>query len=300
MDKPSSKIKAALLTLGGCFCFTLVIALSRVASVTISITTILFFQYFISMIALLPWILQQGGQGLYLNKFGVILVRSVFGFLNYAFVFFAVQRIPLVNVVLLNNSSPLFIPLIIWIWKKVKISKQLWLGIIVGFLGIALILRPNAEFLNIGAFFAIASAICVSISMIAQRRLVKKASVYTISFYYFLISTLISLPFMLENWEPIDQPTIIVLVGIGVLFVIGQILVLNALRFEKPSYLSSFNYAAIVYGALIEWYLWREAPGWITIVGILIVFFGGLITLHYGYRKGKKAKKDINSDQSLE
>lgn len=283
--------RAVFYVLLACGLFTTVIAISRVVSETIPVSTILFFQYFISMILLLPWMLQQGGKSLYLSKIGVIVIRSVAGYLNYAFIFFAVKHIPLVNVVLLNNAAPIFIPLIIWMWKKVRISRKLWMGIMVGFVGIAIILRPTNSFINIGSLFALGSAVCVSISMITQRRLVKSESVYTISFYYFLISSIISLPFMLERWEPIDQTTMLLLGVTGVLFVSGQYFFLSAFKYEKPTYLGSFSYSAIVYGLLIEWLVWKQFPGWVSLMGIVIVCAGGLITIRQGGRRGLSSRK---------
>lgn len=286
----SSRFKAISYILIACALFTTVIALSRVVSATISVPTILFFQYFISMLVMLPWMIQRGGKNLYLSKIGVIVLRSLAGYLNYAFIFFAVQKIPLVNVILLNNTAPLFIPLIILMWKKVRISRRLWIGIIVGFVGIAVTLRPNHDFINIGSLFALGSAICVSISMIAQRRLVKSESVYTISFYYFLIGSIISLPFMLDRFTPPDPLTMVLLGTMGILFVAGQFFYLNAFKHEKPSYLSSFTYSAIVYGVLIEWFAWKQFPGWVSMMGIIIVCSGGLITIRQGRRKGISAR----------
>lgn len=278
--------RAIFFTLLACAMSTTVVAISRIVSETTPISTVLFFQYFISMMVLLPCMFQQGRRSLYLSKVKMIFIRSISGFLNYALIFFAVQKTPLVNVVLLNNASPIFLPLIILVWKKVQISRKLWIGIIVGFFGIAIILRPTNFLINLGSLLALCSAICISISMISQRRLVKSESIYTISFYYFLISSIISFPFMLERWVPLDQKTMILLGSIGLLFVAGQYFLLKAFKHEKPTYLGSFSYSSIVYSVLLEWLIWKQFPGWVSLAGIVVVCTGGLITIHQGARKG--------------
>lgn len=273
--------------------FTIVIALSREASTENSVPIVLLFQNLIGLIIVLPWMIKKGRKSLYLSKIGVIAIRSLAGFLSYAFMFLAVQRISLVNTVLLSNSAPLFIPLIIWIWRGVKIEKNLWLGIIIGFIGIAFILRPTGEIINIGAFFAIGAALCLSISAIAKRRLVKTESIPTILFYYFLISTFLSIPFSLDRWRQLQEESLAILCLIGILFTCGQVLFLNALKYEKPSYLSTFNYSSVVYGVILQWIFWGNLPDWCAFMGIIVVCTGGILTITHA--------KDINGgkDRSL-
>ncbi|MDN3507207.1 MAG: DMT family transporter [Simkaniaceae bacterium] len=262
--------------------YTSVIALSRTASERTSVPVVLLFQNFIGMLFILPWMIRKGKKSLRLTKIKGIAIRTIAGYLSYAFVFLAVQRISLVNTVLLSNSAPLFIPLIIWLWRGVKINKRLWLGILLGFFGIAFILRPTGDIINVGALYGIGAAICLSISSIAKRRLVKTERVITILFYYFLISTLISIPFSIESWKPIDKETLFLLCSIGALFVCGQAFFSNAYRYEKPSVLSPFNYSSVVYGALIQWLVWGNFPNWCTIMGIVVVCTGGILTIMQG------------------
>lgn len=266
--------------------FTSLVALSKEATARTSIPTVLFFQNFISMLLILPWVIRKGGKSLYLSKIGLISLRSLAGFLNYAFIFLAVQRIPLVNVVLLSNTAPLFIPLIIWMWKRVKIRRGLWMGILIGFIGIAFIIKPTKMTANVGVLLGLAAGICMSVSMIAQRRLVKSEPTHTILFYYFLISSLLSFPFILDGWKGIDMETLFILVCIGLLFISGQLFFVNSLKHGKPSILSSFNYSSVIYGALIEWIIWNQFPDWLTVMGILIVCLGGIITIRYSGGKG--------------
>jgi len=264
--------------------FTIAIALSRPASESSSVPTVLFFQNLISLIVTIPWLLRKGKKSFYIPKFGLMLVRALAGYLSFAFAFLAIQRTSLVNVVLLNNSAPLFIPLIIWFWKRKKLPRSLWMGILLGFIGIAIILKPNHEIVKLGGFFGLAAGICLAFSMIAQRRLVKTEPIYTILFYYFLISTLLSLPFSIDAWKTLNSETLLQLLGIGLCFATGQHLFFRASRYEKPSFLAPFNYSAVVYGAIIQWLIWSNIPSWSDIIGVIIVCVGGIITIAYNKR----------------
>jgi len=284
-EKPKrSPLKAIIGVLLSAVFFTVTIALSREASARSSVPTVLFFQYLISMIFTLPFMIKGGKKNFKMSKVGAILIRSIAGYLNFAFVFLAIQKTSLVNVVLLNNSAPLFIPLIIWFWKRKKLKWPLWLGMIIGFIGIAIILKPNHEIIKFGGLYGLGSAFCLAISMIAQRRLAKKERIQTVLFYYFLISTIISIPFTIDTWQAINRDTFWLLVLIGCLFAVGQNLFLRACRYEKPSILSSFNYSAVVYGVLIQWFFWNNFPSITDIIGILVVCTGGIVTILYSRR----------------
>ncbi len=287
-----SKVRGAAYVLISWIFFTLVIALSRFASAKTSVPTVLFFENLICLLLMLPIVIKRGAKSLYMSKIGVIVLRSLAGYINYAFVFFAVQRIPLVNVVLLSNAAPLFIPIIIWLWKRVTIQKSLWVGVIIGFIGVAVILKPHDLVMNIGSLFALGSAVCLSISMITQRRLIKTEPMHTILFYYYLISVIISLPFSFETWHLIDGEAMLFLMAIGICFFIGQIFFTRSLKYERPSFLSSFNYSSVIYGVLIEWLIWDHFPSWTTIIGTIIVCTGGIITITHGTRisSGEKEK----------
>lgn len=286
--RPLNWKKGVALILVSWIFLIIAIALSRKISMESSVPTVLLFQNFISLLCVIPWLFKSGWKSLYLSKFGVIVLRSIAGYVSFAFVILAVQRTTLVNVVLLSNSAPLFIPIVIWIWKRVHLSWRLWLGIIIGFIGIGIILNPTNSVMNFGALFAVGAAICSSISMIAQRRLVKTESIPTILFYYFAINVIISIPFAIETWKPLTPQISLGLLVIGLCFGIGQSLFLSAFKFEKPSFLSSFSYVSVVYGFIIEWMMGDHWPSWRHFLGILIVCIGGIITISQGNRVTKK------------
>ncbi|MCI0381674.1 MAG: DMT family transporter [Chlamydiae bacterium] len=273
-------INGVLLIIFAWVFFTVMIAISRYVSPLTSIPIVLLFQNGISLLFILPWMIEKGKTSFHTPKYHLLILRTVAGYLNFTFIFLAVQRTSLVNTLLLSNSAPIFIPLIIWIWRRIAVGYKLWLGIIIGFIGIGLILKPDIDFMNTGVLFALGSAISFSISMIAQRRLIKTEPKYTILFYYFLAGTLISFPFAIYTWN-IPLTILPLLILIGVLSVIGQLAFLQALQFGKPSALSPFNYISVVYAAIIEWIIWNQFPDLFSILGIILISVGGILTMIY-------------------
>lgn len=269
--------------------FTLLITQSRFTSTLSSVPMVLLFQNLVSLLCMTPFMVKNGKKAFYSPKFKVILFRGIAGYSSFAFTFLAVRNTSLVNTVLLSNTSPLFIPLIIWVWRKIHIGYKLWLGLIVGFIGIGFILKPDIHLLkNLGAFYALSSAFCFSISMIAMRRLIKTEPVHTILFYHFLIGTMISLPMAIYTWNLPSYEILVQLISIGFLSVFGQYFILVAFRFDKPSVLSPFNYSSVIYATILQWFIFKTFPDSLTIVGILLVCAGSIMSIIFGESAAKK------------
>ncbi|HSX12648.1 MAG TPA: DMT family transporter [Rhabdochlamydiaceae bacterium] len=283
--------KGASFVLLAWFFFTLVIMLSRFASAASSVPMVLLFQNLISLLFMLPFMLKEGKSGFISSKFDVILVRGIAGYSSFVFAFLAVEYTSLVNTVLLSNASPLFIPLIIWVWRKIHLGYKLWIGILIGFVGVGFILKPDLHLLtNLGAIFGLISALSFAISMICMRRLIKTEPVHTILFYHFLIGTLLSVPFAIYTWKFPSCTLLLELILIGILSFIGQYFILSAFRFGKPSVLSPFTYSSVVYAAILQWWIFKTVPDWLSIIGIILVCTGSILCIVYAESAAKKLR----------
>lgn len=266
--------------------FTLMATLSRFASTTVPLPTVIFFQNFVSWLIMIPWVFLHGIHSLRTQRFALIFVRSVGGLLAFAFLFMAVQRTSLVDAILLNNTAPLIVPFAVWIWLKIPINHKLWPGIIAGFLGIIFILKPGKEILDLGALYALGAALSLSIVMIAVRLLSYTERHHTVLFYYFLIASVLCLPLSLYNWKALNGIEWLEIIAIGLLSAAGQWCFMRAFHHAKPSQLGPFCYIAVVYSGLIEWALWGKVPDLFAWIGIVLVCAGGIWTIRYGQPKG--------------
>jgi drug/metabolite transporter (DMT)-like permease len=209
----------------------------------------------------------------------MILQRAVCGIAGFCFIFLAVQKTSLVNTMLLNNAAPLWIPFVILIWRKTPINHALWPGVLAGFVGVICILRPGSGLFNIGALYALAAGILLSINMVTQRVLSYTERNHTVLFYYFLINILICLPWSLSEWVAPTSEGWIELLGIGVLTALGQWANFRAFHFGKASQLGPFVYSAVIYAILLDWAIYGQVPHWLSWLGIALVCAGGVWTI---------------------
>lgn len=247
---------------------------------SVSISVILFIQSLIGLLLTFPAIIRFGFKHLSTTKLKFHLARDLGGLAWFLAFFLSVRDIPLSNATLLSNTTPIWLPILSWLWLKTKIRKDLGWGIALGFVGIVLILRPAGHnFLNIGSLFALASGVIAAFTLLAVRELSQTEPKTRILFYYYLVMTLATLPFAIKYWVVLSLQQWLLLGGIGVFVWLEQYYLSLSFKFAKPSSLAPFSYSRIVFAAILDWIIWKHVPELLTLVGIAFVMVGGIITL---------------------
>jgi len=242
-------------------------------------TEILFFQHFFSLLFIFPFAIRHGVKGLKTLYLPLHLVRDLTALGSFFFYFSAIKYLNLIDATVLSYTSPFFIPFVWRIWLKTKVRSEMWFTIIFGFIGIALILKPSMQFFQVGTIIGIAAGVAAALSLVSISILHQKhESTSKTLFYFFLVSSLVTFPFMSMNWTP---PTPVVwynLIGIGLSSAMGQLLLTYGYRFGTASYLSPLCYSIVIYISIISWLVFNNPPGWLTFFGSLVVISGGSLS----------------------
>lgn len=238
-------------------------------------------QYLICLLTMTPWLINHGFSALKTEKTGLHLLRGFSGWACFYTYYYALGKIPLVDASLLRNTAPLCVPFIVMFWLRYPISRSNWLGLAVGFLGVAIILKPTPEGMSIWHFIGFLSGVGLAMSMVTTKELSLTESSNRILFYYFLISFLLSLPFAIYHWEPVPLDKVPFLLFVGFSIFITMKLYTRAYGLAPTSILAPFSYFGVVFAGLFGWLIWNHVPDLFTFLGILLVMIGGAITLIY-------------------
>lgn len=256
-----------------------------------SIEWIVFMQYFTCLLIMTALAAKNKFRDLKANNYKYLLIRSLAGVIAFSCYVISITKIPLVNATLLNNTAPVFIPLITLIWLKNKIDEKIWWGISVGLIGIIFIIKPSAEMLfKEGDLFGLAAGILLAIAYVALKVLTKTESNVTIIFYYSLIATILSLPFAISGWS--NPPLIIWIYAIlcGVSFILCLYLIQHAYKYADAVKLSPFNYSVIVFSGILDWIIFDHVPGFSSLIGIVLVTLGGILAVTIHEKDNKELK----------
>ncbi len=269
-------------------CAAAVGACSKLIDKQISIITILFFQNWICLFLTLPQIIQKGWKTLKTEKIGLHLARDVAGILSFFCFFFSLETIPLLNGILLQSTGPLWLPLIAFLWLGIKMRGQLWWGILIGFLGVVLILKPGIEPLSLGIVSAIISGFFSGFTLISVNRLASTEPTHRILFYYFLIGTIATGTLSLFHFSIPSWKDFIFLLGVGIFTFSAQTIIVYALRHGKADTLAPLAYTVVIYSGLFDWIIWKNVPNFITCAGIVLVVIGAVLSVYFEKRYQKK------------
>ncbi len=261
--------------------FTLMTLVARLASREVSLGTILFFQNLIGLATILPWLGKHRWESLKTQRFGLIFFRTIVSQIAILLSFLAVQRTSLVDTMLFTNTSPLWIPFVILVWRKIPIQHSMWPGLLAGFIGIVFVLQPGKEIIQLGALFAIGAGFLQSVNMVSLRLLSYTERNHTVLFYYFLIGALMSAPFLLVSWPAGNWILWGEVAAAGLCFSLGQWAFVRAFHFAKASQLGPFCYAAVVYSVLLDWVFYGQMPDLLGWIGISLICAGGIWSIRF-------------------
>jgi drug/metabolite transporter (DMT)-like permease len=227
-------------------------------------------------------VLRQGWEELKTARIGLHLLRAVAGTGAWLGLFFAITLMPLTNAVLMTYTAPIWMPLIAWMLHGRKVGSAVWAGVGLGFIGIVMVLHPSNATLGWGAPVALGAAFLLALALLSVRWLCETEPNLRILFYYFLLSTLLILPFALVVWRTPEPWAWIYLAGIGLCLLASQVLLIVAYSYASAVTLAPIIYSVVVFTALINWAVWQRVPSLLEVAGMALVILGGVIAMKGG------------------
>lgn len=269
---------AALMVLAALL-FASMAATIRVASEELSAAPIVFFRHALMLLFLAPWLLPRGREALRTHDLRGHVTRGLAGVAAAFCYFYAIAHLRLADAVLLNQSLPLFVPIVERVWLGEPIPRRLWRVILLGFVGLLLILRPGTGVFEPVALVGLASAVFASIAQVGVRRLTHTEPVTRIVFYFGIVSALTAaLPAAL-TWRTPSTATWMVLLLMGVVATFGQLALTRAYTFAPANRIGPFLYAGPVFAGLIDWLVWGRLPDGLFVAGAILVMGAATMAL---------------------
>lgn len=273
-------VVGALLIVAASTCFAGAGMFVQLASPQAGEYVVSFAGFAVASLIALPLALLRGRGFLASQHTGMVAARSVVGVVQVAVLFFALQTIPLVDGILLRDAAPLWIPLILWAFWRESMPKRLWLGILLGFVGMALVLHPSYSTFEVGYLLGLACGVLFAFQSILSRRVDQAGEpvLRTLCYIFPTGVVLMALPAALQ-WHPMAIETWLNLVLVGVLLLISTSLLLTA-YFYAPAYvLAPFGYTSVVASALIDWWVFGLVPSRWTVLGAVLVIGAGILII---------------------
>ena len=256
----------------------LLTALVKLVSESQSVSEILFFRFFGSLLPL-ALILRRSG-GLSLLRTADPLqhgLRITFGLGGLACYFYAVASIPLADATALAYTAPIFVVLLSQPILGERITGLKILAILVGFVGVLLIARPVGGAISGGTLAAVGGAIFGALVSIWIRKLNRKDPAITIAVFYNGSAAIVMLCWLLATgWHISLNVNLILMLCIGLIAGAQQYLMTRSFSYAEAGFLAQFEYVMLIFAAITGWVFWQETLTLHTLLGAIIITASGL------------------------
>lgn len=127
----------------------------RMVSDELTIPVILFMRNLMGLLLLAP-MLARSLDLLATDHLQLHLLRALLGLGSMACLYYSWSSLPLGQAALLKQTAPFFIPLLAWWWLGEGVSRRVRLALLVGFAGVALILKPQQGGMHVALLIGLA------------------------------------------------------------------------------------------------------------------------------------------------
>jgi drug/metabolite transporter (DMT)-like permease len=210
--------------------------------------------------------------------------RCTVGVLSLALWFYSLRGLPLATGMTLNYMSSVWMAVFMIggavSMGSARIDSRLMATVLVGFAGVALVLRPTLGQDQLGAGLAgLLSGMTAAIAYLQVTVLARAGEPEERVVFYFSIGNLVAGAAMVA-WLGVSMPTwssALLLLAIGVLAAGGQLLMTRAYGIGRPLVNASLQYMGIVFATAYGVLLFDEALTWTTALGIVLIVGAGLV-----------------------
>lgn len=206
----------------------------------------------------------------------------------------ALGRIDFANISSIMQSLPLAVTLGAAVFFREPVGWRRWTAIIVGFLGVVIILRPNAEGLTSASLLVLAAVFFTSARDLVTRRIVADVPSLTITLFTAAANTIVGalLIVPMGGWQPMDLANFLPLVIAALLVFAGYQAVIMSMRTGEISFVAPFRYTGLLWGLVISVLFFGERPDVFVLLGAAIIIGSGL----YSFYRERRRRQRIAAD----
>ncbi|NNE46336.1 MAG: DMT family transporter, partial [Rhodothermales bacterium] len=209
--------------------FSLMTVFVKMIGTRIPSAEVVFFRSVISVVLTLG-MLRHHGISPWGNRKGLLLVRSISGFMALLCFFYAIARLPLADVTVIHFTHPVFVALLAALFLREHVSLRQAASLFISITGVLVITRPS--FLTRSAVgmlpplvvgVAIVGAILASVAYVLVRKLRESEDPLVVVLWFPLISVPAAVPIMWSNAVWPTPREWLLLAGVGITTQIAQV-----------------------------------------------------------------------------
>ncbi len=261
-------------------CFAVMATCIKLASSELPAPQLVFFRCLFGLIIILPIVLPKGPDFIKTPILHMHIFRGFISICAMSCFFYAIGHVGLSESTLLNATSPLFIGLMSMPILKEKVSIETTFALLVGFIGVALILKPGTALFTLAALVGLCSGFFIASAKVLVRYMANTEPVLRTVFYFSITTTLYSGTIMIWLWQTPSMFDVSIMVLAAICATGGQTLLTYAFTHNDAVTVAPFTYVTVVMATLIGWIGWNELPDIGSSIGAILII-GACLSLSF-------------------
>jgi drug/metabolite transporter (DMT)-like permease len=273
-------VQGSLIILVASLVVVVMISFIKQVGQTIPVVEVLFIRQILVLVIISPAIIKDIDSVFVTRVLRYHFLRGLMSVFAMFTMFTAIVYLPLAEVTAISFVRTLFTTLLAIIFLKEVVGIRRWISVIVGFIGVLVIVRPDTENINVYALYAMASAFFVSGISIVMRKLSQIENPSTIMAYQSIFVTLCMGGPAIYSWVTPTYEEAVIILMIGALMSLSQWLFIQAFKVGEAAAIAPMEYARLIFATAIGIIFFAEIPTVWTLVGASIIVASTLYTMH--------------------
>tara|TARA_B100000965_G_scaffold96915_1_gene79238 strand:- start:1096 stop:1959 length:864 start_codon:yes stop_codon:yes gene_type:complete len=264
--------------------FSILDTIQKTLIIYYSVFQILFIKYFFTFFLSFFESKRKKNLKFYITKnWKLQLLRSLLSLLESGFFVLSFKYLSLADAHSIGAITPIIVVIFSFIFLKEKISKNLWIAVFIGFIGVLIVMRPGLSVFDPMSFIPLTAAFFLGLYQIVTRKVSVEDKNETSLFYAGVVG-IISMGFMsFFYWQHITYNYILLFIGVGLSYSLAVYFQIIALSKTRASVVQPFHYTLIFWAIIFGYFFYKDIPDIFTIIGAIIIALTGI----YIFKKNK-------------
>jgi drug/metabolite transporter (DMT)-like permease len=220
--------------------------------------------------------------------------KSAFSLTSQPLWFYGVKYMRMTEAVAISFTTPIISAILAVFFLKDKMTKDKWIGLGLGMVGVYIIQNPQMGEFTIYSFLVLGSSFLWSCDNIVIKELTnKRQNAISVHFHNDLIIGLLTLPLAIMYWKPLEISDLVALLVLSALGTAASLLRTAAYARSPLSELMPFGYSRLLFASIVAFFAFGEVIDMPTIIGSFVIFAGAIYTFRHAVNKKENEKKAI-------